>query len=85
MSEFAPHWRYNPIKRQLQFWISPTQGLAFESSLLKELEKEPLVPAGFVDTMQIMQANEVRQEKIPLGGWRNCSHEALIKLPISTR
>jgi hypothetical protein len=57
-SNFSPTWRYNPIKRELQLFTSPTQAIAFQESFLKELEKV---------------------------GWRNCHHEALIKLPISTR
>jgi hypothetical protein len=55
---FSPTWRYNPVKRQLQIWISPVQCLAFGADVLAALTAQ---------------------------GWRNCHHEALIKLPISTR
>jgi len=78
---FAPSWRYNPVKHQLQLLYSPTQGLAFEEGLLKVLEALPLTNTSFGECMQAMAQGQIGA----IGGWRNCSHQALLKLPMSTR
>jgi hypothetical protein len=81
-SAFTPNWRYNPIKHELQFWFSPTQAVAFQESLLKELEKLPLAPPMmFAEVVQLVGQGHIGA----IGGWRNISHENLLKLPISTR
>lgn len=80
-STFSPSWRYNPLKHELQLWFSPTQAVAFEESLLKELEKLPLTNTNFVECMQLVSQGHIGA----IGGWRNCSHQALLKLPPSTR
>lgn len=81
-STFAPSWRYNPLKHELQFWLSPTQAVAFQESLLKELEKLPLTPPMmFAEVMQFVSQGHIGA----IGGWRNCNHQNLLKLPPSTR
>lgn len=82
---FSPSWRYNPVKHQLQLLYSPTQGLAFEEGLLRVLEALPLTHTPFAECVEALNSGDLLRVATTVGGWRNCSHGALLKLPMSTR
>lgn len=78
---FTPTWRYNPLKRQLQFWFSPVNALVFAQPFLDALAQADVPPFTFGEALQVASKEGV----LAIGGWRNLGHEALSKLPISTR